>query len=162
MARPTRRLVDALRTTAARLRAGSEYRWTHMGACNCGHLAQTITGRSPAEIHRLAVQKAGDWGEHAVDHCPASGYPIDHVLDQMLAVGLERSDVEHLERLSDPAVLRRFEIGDRALSHRDRADVVRYMEAWADRLEERLEPSGVRRLPPVEEHPDAARSRRVG
>ena len=118
-----------------------------MGSCICGHLAQTVTGRSGAEIHRIAVEKAGDWGEHAVDHCPASGYPIDHVLDRMLEVGLELSDVEHLERLSDPAVLRRFPVEERALSHRDRADVVRYMDAWADLLEAKLEPSGVQRLP---------------
>lgn len=156
MAKPNRQLVDALRTTAARLRAGSTYRWTHMGACNCGHLAQTITGRSPAEIHRLAVEKAGDWGEHAVDHCPASGYPIDHVIDRMLEAGLELADVEHLERLSDPAVLRRLPVGERTLSHRDRADVIRYMEAWAGLLEEALEPSGVRRIPA------AARLRKAG
>jgi hypothetical protein len=157
MARPTSTLIDALRSTAARLRSGSRYRWTHMGACNCGHLAQTITRRSREEIHRLAVEKAGDWGEHAVEYCATSGYPIDHILSEMLAAGLELRDVEHLERLSDPAVLRRFPVADRALSHRDRADVVRYLDAWADLLEERLadeapkrdtvERSGVRRIP---------------
>ncbi len=36
-------LIEALRRTAARLATGAEYRWTHMGSCNCGHLAQTVT-----------------------------------------------------------------------------------------------------------------------
>jgi hypothetical protein len=138
-----------------------------MGACNCGHLAQTITSRSREEIHRLAIEKAGDWGEHAVEYCPTSGYPIDHILGQMLEVGLELGDVEHLEKLSDPRVLRRFEVGRRDLSHRDRADVVRYMEEWADMLEERLvvrklePPAEPRRPEPVDE-PDDEAIRRTG
>lgn len=152
MARPTRTLVDALRATALRLEQGSRFRWTHMGACNCGHLAQTVTCRSREEIHRIAVEKAGDWRDHAIEWCPASGYPIDHVIDEMLAIGLELSDVEHLERLSDPAVLRRFPVQARRLDYRDRRDAIRYMRAWAELLEARLDPeddvtrSGVRRL----------------
>ena len=142
MARPTRTLVDALRATALRLEQGSRFRWTHMGACNCGHLAQTVTSRSREEIHRIAVEKAGDWRDHAIEWCPASGYPID----------LELSDVEHLERLSDPAVLRHLPVEARRLDYRDRRDAIRYMRAWAELLEARLDPeddvtrSGVRRL----------------
>ena len=149
MARPTLALIHALRATAARLADGVEYRWTHMGACNCGHLAQTITTLPRAEIHRLALERAGDWGEQAVEYCPASGYPIDHVIERMLEVGLELSDVTGLERLSDPKVLRRFPVGERALSFRRREDVVRYMEAWAELLDEQrgLTESGEREIP---------------
>lgn len=152
MARPTRTLVDALRATALRLEQGSRFRWTHMGACNCGHLAQTVTARSRAEIHRIAVEKTGDWHDHAIEWCPASGYPIDHVIEEMLSIGLELSDVENLERLRDPAVLRRLPLSERRLDYRDRGDAIRYMRAWADQLEDALEPvddvtrSGVRRL----------------
>lgn len=152
MARPTVALVEALRVTAARLEGGAtEYRWTHMGACNCGQLAQTITKIPRAEIHRRALERAGDWGEQAVEHCPTSGLPIDHVLDAMLEVGLELGDVTHLERLSDRRVLRRLPIGERNLSFRERGDVVRYMREWADLLDEeraRVDgESGVRRVP---------------
>lgn len=149
MARPTLALIHALRTTAARLRAGGEYRWTHMGACNCGHLAQTITKLPRAEIHRLALERAGDWGEQAVEYCPTSGYPIDHVIERMLEVGLELSDVAALERLSDPKVLRRLPVEERELSFRRRGDVVRYMEEWAELLEEQrgLTASGERPIP---------------
>lgn len=145
MARPNRTLIAALRTTAERIASGSRYQWTHQGACNCGHLAQTITRRSREEIHRLAVEKAGDWGEHAIEYCATSGFPIDHVLGEMLDAGLELADVGQLERLSDPEVLRRLPEGERSLDHRRREHVVRYVEAWADLLEDRLacESSGV-------------------
>lgn len=138
MARPSRTLIAALRVTAARLASGARYQWTHQGACNCGHLAQTLTRRSRDEIHRLAIEKAGDWGEHALEHCPTSVYPIDHVLSEMLEAGLELSDVTELERLSDRDVLRRMPDGGRDVDHRRREDVVRYLEAWAELLEERL------------------------
>lgn len=151
MARPNRTLIAALRATAARLAAGERYQWTHQGACNCGHLAQTITRRSREELHRIAVQKAGDWREHAIEYCPTSGYPIDAVLGEMLDAGLELSDIGHLERLSDPAVLRRFPLEERGLDHRRREDVVRYLEAWADLLEEQLacEQSGEHLIAPL-------------
>lgn len=178
MARPTLRLIEALRVTATRLEdASTEYRWAHMGACNCGQLAQTITDIPRAEIHRRALERAGDWGEQAVasaecreatrgvatkagggrggaappeevEHCPTSGLPIDHVLDAMLDVGLELGDVTRLERLSDRRVLGRFPVEERRLSFRKREDVVRYMRAWADLLDEERarEVSGVRRV----------------
>lgn len=145
MARPNRTLIAALRATARRLEAGSRYQWTHQGACNCGHLAQTITQRSREELHRIAVEKAGDWGEHAIEYCQTSGYPIDHVLSEMLDAGLELADVTNLERLADPVVRRSMPDGGRDLDHRRREDVVRYLDAWADLLEDALacETSGV-------------------
>jgi hypothetical protein len=138
MAKPSITLVTALRVTADRLASGVRYQWTHQGACNCGHLAQTLTRRSREEIHRIAVGRAGDWGEHAIEYCPTSGYPIDHLLTEMLEAGLELSDVASLERLGDREVLRRLPDGGRAVDHRRREDVVVYLRAWADLLEERL------------------------
>ncbi|MCA9665654.1 MAG: hypothetical protein KC503_08700 [Myxococcales bacterium] len=136
-------LINALRTTAARLSRGARYQWTHMGACNCGHLAQTVTKRSRAEIHEAALEKAGDWGEQVIDHCPQSGYPIDHIITALLALGLTRADLAALERLADPAIRRRIDLAAlgldslEQLSHRRREHVVAYMNAWADLLESR-------------------------
>ncbi len=53
-------LVAALRATARRLEQGASYCWTHMGSCNCGQLAQTLTRLPKEEIHRLALERAGD------------------------------------------------------------------------------------------------------
>ena len=130
-------LIAALRATARRLEGGAVYRWTHMGRCNCGHLAQTLTRLPPEEIHRLALEKAGDWGEQAREYCSASGLPVDHILGVLLAHGLDADDVAHLERLSDPEVLRRLPAGERHLDHRRRRDVVRYLRTWAALLEDR-------------------------
>ncbi|MCA9595950.1 MAG: hypothetical protein KC776_21700 [Myxococcales bacterium] len=139
MARPSRELVTALRTTAARIGAGAPYAWTHLGACNCGHLAQTLTSRSKEELRKLAMERAGEWADQALEYCPGSGYPIDHVIGTMLDVGLTQEDIGHLERLSCPEVLATIPVPRRIeLSYRDREHVVEYLLAWAALLEERL------------------------
>ncbi|MEM6572570.1 MAG: hypothetical protein AAF957_29415 [Planctomycetota bacterium] len=157
MARATPELIDALRTTAARLREGSPFAWGHMGSCICGHLAQTITELSPAEIHRRAMERHGDWSQQSVDHCPTSGLAIDHVLDEMLALGMHIGDVRHLENLSDPRVLAR--VPARWLRRQDSTHAVQYMEAWAELLEDELNarPAPVRERRPAQTPPAAAR-----
>ena len=140
MAYASHTLIDALRTTAGKLSCvDTEYRWTHMGACNCGHLAQHITGLSASEIRRLSQHKAGEWADQALEHCEASDLPIDHVMGALLELGLEPRDVGHLERLSDPHILKRLPLGKRHLDFRQRVHVVLYMRTWADMLEAQLE-----------------------
>ena len=165
------RLVIALRQTAARLsRDDVTYRWASFAHCNCGHLAQTITGLDPAEIQRRAMRREGDWGSQARDlgirgfpefdfgdrpaldegawepdnvgACQVTGAPLDEVLDQMYALGLSPSDVGHLERLSDPRVRRRLGNNTDYFPHHRRDNVVAYLEAWADLLEESIESEG--------------------
>ena len=109
-----------------------------MGSCNCGHLAQQLTNRSKSEIHALALQKAGDWGHHAVEHCTVSGYPIDHIITTMVEAGMSYQDIHELERLSGRAVLRAIPDGRRRLNHKRREDVVVYMRTWADLLHGQL------------------------
>ena len=138
MARPTPRLIAALRSTAARLRRGDRFQWTHMGACICGNLAHTVTKLSREEIHRMALQRAGDWSEQAYEYCPQSGLPIDHVLGRLIELGLTPDDIRNLERLRDRAVCRRIDGGRRELHFRNRDDVIAYLEAWAELLDEQL------------------------
>ena len=139
MAQKTLELVYALRTTAARLARGAPYAWTHMGACNCGHLAQTITQLSADELRKIALEKRGEWADQALEWCPTSGYPIDHVIESMLAMGLNRTDIGDLEKLSNPLVVRRLppEV-KKSLSYRERDHVVLYLRAFADLIEEEL------------------------
>jgi hypothetical protein len=141
MARPTFELVNALRRTAARLDAGSHYKWSDFASCNCGNLVQSVTTLSARDIYEAAFQRGGDWGEQAREFCAASGYPIDFVLARLFELGLTPDDVRHLERLSDDRVLR--ELGVQELRYTRRDDVVSYMRAWAGLLE--------RELPAVEE-----------
>lgn len=166
MARPSAALVTALRQTALRLeRVATVYRWSHFAHCNCGHLAQTITGLAPTDIYEAARVREGDWGQQAAvsplrldrpDYgdrpaldegawepedrgvCTVTGSPIDLVLEQMFGLGLDREDIRHLERLSDPSVRRRLGSSTTEFAHGDRANVVAYLRAWADLLEEAL------------------------
>ena len=152
MARPSAQLVQALRRAARRIARGAPYQWGHHGSCNCGHLAQELTSRTPAELHAAALEKAGDWSEHARDYCPTSGFQVDEAIGVMLAAGLERADLAHLEDLSDPAVLAALPGGHRWLARNRRDDAVLYLATWADLLERELAPQG---------RPAAARAARL-
>ena len=139
MAQPTFSTVQALRDTAQRLASQAPYHWGHMGSCNCGHLAQTITRLTKAEIHARAMQRYGDWERQIIDYCPTSGLPIDQTIDEMLAFGFTRTDLTHLERLSDARVRQQIPFERRnALRHNQRDDVVLYLRTWADLLEHDL------------------------
>ncbi len=135
MATPNPELIHALRVTADHLSGDTSYQWGHMGMCNCGHLAQAITGLTPAEIHASALAREGDWEKQAEDYCPTSGQLIDHVLAAMFALGLHRDDVKNLEKLAGNDVIRRM---GRYPKHNRREDVVDYMRTWAAMLEERV------------------------
>ena len=131
-------LAEALRITAKRLASGDRYRWTHMGNCNCGHLAQTVTLTPPEELHRIALQRAGDWSEQTLEYCPTSGFPLDHVMSALLELGATLGELRDLERLTHPKVLRRIPaMRRRTIDHRSREDVILYMETWAEMLEEK-------------------------
>jgi len=132
MARANAELIGALRRTAERLSGDVSYQWGHMGMCNCGHLAQSITGLASAEIHQSALIREGDWEQQARDYCPTSGHLIDVVLAAMFDLGLTPDDVRYLEKLSDPAVIHRI---GRYLRFNSREDVILYMKTWAAMLE---------------------------
>ena len=139
MAQPTLPVIQALRDTAQRLATQAPYQWGHMGSCNCGHLAQTITHLTKAEIHARAMQRYGDWERQIIDYCPTSGLPIDQTIDEMLALGFSRHDLSHLERISDPTIRTAIPFERRnALRHNQRDDVVLYLRTWADLLERDL------------------------
>jgi hypothetical protein len=168
MARASRRLIGALRETAVRLeREETVYRWSQLAHCNCGQLAQTITGLSPDAIQDAAARHRGDWAEQArtvalpqmapepdygsrpsidegawepedVERCPIAELGMRQILAELIAWGLEPSDVGALERLDDPEVRRRLGTHTTDFLHSDRKNVVAYLLAWADLLEQRL------------------------
>ncbi len=131
-------MISVLRETARRRTGGAEYNWSHQGNCNCGHLVQTVTELSKAEIHARALEKAGDWGEKVIDYCPTSNYPIDHIITTMLAKRFTQDDLYRLERLSSPEILDKISDERKPLKHNRREDVIVYMNTWADLLEEKM------------------------
>lgn len=138
MARPTPELINALRRTALKLQNGASYQWGHMGGCNCGNLAQELTSLSKDDIHRYAMQRYGDWNEQIDDYCPTSQMPLDLLINQMVSAGLMLEDLKHLEKLDDRQILLRLPLNKRYPKHNIREDVILYMNAWADMLEEQL------------------------
>lgn len=135
MARPNPELIAAIENTIAKLSKGAPYQWGHMGACNCGNLAQELTKLSKAEIHSYAMQRYGDWHDQLLEFCPTSGYPIDLMIQKMLDFGLTLQDLTHLERLSDPEILATIPKENRdRLSKNSKKDVLLYMQNWAKLL----------------------------
>lgn len=134
MATANLQVIQALRDTAKAIATSGRYEWGHMGNCNCGHLAQTITSFSRAEIQRYALQKRGDWNEQVVDYCPTSGYPMDLIIGSMIDFGFTAADLRQLENLSDPEILNQAKVN--SLSKNVLPDTIQYLNAWADLLEQ--------------------------
>lgn len=63
---------------------------------------------------------------------------MDDLITQMLNYGLDTDDLKHLEKLSDTKVLRRLPTNHRYLSQNKKSDVIKYIKAWVDLLEEQL------------------------
>lgn len=138
MARPSYPLVEALRITADRLEQGAYYQWTHQGSCNCGHLAQTITKLTKSEIHKIALEKEGNWADKTIDYCKTSGFPIDHVISSMIDLGMTTEDISNLEKLACPKVLKNVDLYKKPLRYNDKGDVILYMRTWANLLEQEI------------------------
>jgi hypothetical protein len=136
MATSSTKIITALRKTASQLENGNRYEWGHMGSCNCGNLAQTITSFSRAEIQKYALQKRGDWSEQLIDYCPTSGYPMDLIIEKMIDFGFTSQDLRHLEWLSDTAILSK--IGVTFLNRNIKSDTILYLKTWANLLEDQL------------------------
>ena len=133
MAVPNLKVIQALRETATQIATSGRYEWGHMGSCNCGHLAQNITSFTRAEIQQFALQKRGDWSEQVIDYCPTSGYPMDLIIGRMIEFGFTQSDLRQFENLSNPEIL--AQAGVTSFNRNVMSDTVKYMNAWADLLE---------------------------
>jgi len=136
MAKPSLKLIKALRNTARRLADSNTYQWGHMGSCNCGYLAQEVTTVSKADIHSFAMHSEGSWTDQSRNYCATSGLPMDLLISAMLDYGLAIEDLEHLEKLSDPQILDC--LGVKKLRYNQKVDVIRYLETWAYLLENKL------------------------
>lgn len=138
MAKPNPQLISAIERTVLKLQTGAPYEWGHMGACNCGNLAQELTKLTKGEIHQYAMQRHGDWNEQLIDYCPTSGYPMDLMISKMIDAGLSIDDLAHLERLSDQTILRKIPKERRdKMNQNSREDVILYMQTWANLLREK-------------------------
>ncbi len=121
-------LINSLSKTINLLKNTKDYQWGHNGSCNCGHVAQALTGLSKKEIHEYAMEKEGDWREKANLFCETSGKKIDSIIKVMLSNGFSLEDIGDIEYLSNPKVLKRIE--KRELNRNELLDVLLYLETW--------------------------------
>jgi len=135
MAKNSFEILLTLRNTADRIEKSSLYQWGHMGSCNCGFLAQEITRLNKDDIHFRAMQGYGDWNEQLNDYCPTSGLLMDDLISKMIAFGFDTDDLKHLEKLSNPEILRILPLEKRNLRRNVKKDVVTYLRTWADKIE---------------------------
>ncbi len=85
----------------------------------------------------MALLKSGDWKDQSIEHCGSTGYTIDHIIDSILAYGLKRKDLAHIERLSDPAIRSHIPFEKRKnLNFKNREDVILYFNTWAKMIED--------------------------
>jgi len=138
MAQASTDLVYALRETAKRLREGAHYAWGHHGACNCGNLLQVVTRLSKEEILQYAHTGHGEWTELAEEYCDTSHVPLSLLISKLEKIGLTSTDIHNIEYLQDKEILKRLPGGFRWLQRNVRADVIVYMETFANLLEEKL------------------------
>lgn len=167
MAKPTIRLITALRETADHLNSPeATYKWSSFAHCNCGHLVKTVTGLDSESIQTRAMLHQRDWTQQArvyqqtpkpfqpdygddrppldegawepenIGACSLTGMSLDIVFQSLEAVGLDANDVQHLERLSDPEIRQRLGTHNSHYPHNVRQNVIDYLNAWADILEE--------------------------
>ena len=137
MRKASRKLINAIKKAAKKLRSNSAYSWGHLGSCNCGHLVQSLTKLNKDEIHEAAIESNGDWSEISRKYCDNSGLKIDKIISIMLDEGLNIEDIEYLENLSDPRIIRRMKVDIKSLRRNDRLFVINYLEVWAEILEEK-------------------------
>lgn len=138
MAYANTQLIEALRTTAARLRNGAPYAWGNHGACNCGNLLQAVTPLSKGEILRYAHTGTGEWTELAEEYCGITNAPVSLLIHKLETIGLTPTDIHNIEYLQDKEVLKALPGGFRWLKKNVREDVIIYFETFAHLLEEKL------------------------
>lgn len=144
--KPKMTLAYALREAARRIEAGEVRYWfEHMGECNCGVLAQVVTGETAEQIELKTDQWEGIWGDvrdSKLATCPVTNLPIGSIIRSLREIGLSGQDLHDLENLENKAV--RIRAGLSISDFREQPSaVIRYMRAWADLIDAEPQTTGL-------------------
>ena len=145
-------LSNYLLKTIELLESSPRYEWGNSGACNCGHLAQAMTGKNRQEIHEVALKKQGDWSDKSKKYCHNSGHEIDDIISIMISKGLQLEDIRHIEYLSNPKILGKIPPEERNLEHNKLDDVITYFNAWVLLLKENAATNSIWHSSALDEH----------
>jgi hypothetical protein len=121
------------------------YEWNDRTRCNCGVVARHVLQATPAQLKALLppIYDNGifrpTWRAMTEAYCPDSGLPRNEVFARLLAVGLRPEDFSHLEDLSAFEILRRMKPhrhATGAVRKSRKSDVIAYLRAWAEGIEQ--------------------------
>ncbi len=128
-------LIEALQGAIHQLKTRPEsYNWSNAEKCNCGILAQHVTGAGQEGVSRMLFE--GDvYGSYCgmLDDskaCPTTGMPLGEIFEKMWSVGLVPDDLRDLEFLDNPIIMQEAGFYKYHLDHNKIIAVVAYMEAW--------------------------------
>lgn len=132
----TQQLIDGLLTAADWIESGTiEYNWQSAETCNCGILAQAITGLPPGKIHIVE----SIWSKE-VNRCDQTGTPINDIIKTLMEAGMTAKDFVNLEFLVTNGKVPKFwwnhEINSKPYTKKE--NVINYIKKWADRLQKEL------------------------
>lgn len=141
--KPTPVLIKALRKVASDLRQGAIYSWQNSARCNCGLLAQAITGMSVHDLAIATLHWSGPWTSKV--KCMSTGCLLHDIVQELMAAGVEPEDFERIEYLDRGW----HDCPGQGEYWQQRENVIRWMEAEADRLEAQLAPVSALVVPPA-------------
>jgi hypothetical protein len=149
-------LSKALRKTADLIESNDYgYQWSFFENCNCGCLARTIADNyfdDDGRWFRDERQKLGrlplpmvqreDWtGIAEYAFCNITKLPVDSIFRTLFKIGIRHKDIYELEFLANPEIRTRAGLPLRDcfsnMDHKSRENVIIYMRAWADMLDEK-------------------------
>jgi len=164
------KLITALRAAASALEQDRfNYNWNYAVSCNCGVLACALTGHTPKTLvpHLPEIQYhrgSGTWTKRLAAYCPIIGQTNHALIKTLFSFGLTQDDMINLEYLDDQEVIKRIPRKRlwytlwrkrRKLDYHKKADVVLYLRAWADLLQEQgaMDTAEFRQAPPSTARP---------
>lgn len=94
------------------------YDWESQSSCNCGIVAQAITGMNRKEIAQaygevntalknIDKDISRTWKNGVKYFCPITGEPMFKIFKDLFDNGLTKEDIVHLEFMDNPAILER-------------------------------------------------------
>lgn len=138
--------IEALKATLIGLKdPDREYEHGHHGTCNCGFVISAITELGKNEIlKRLTIDGLGGcYYSDMIDGrkfeiCPVTGLPMNYIIKSLFEAGFNGDDIKNLENLSDKKVLSlaRINTSLNGRYYADRENVIAYITAWIEILEE--------------------------
>ena len=133
----TQQLIDGLLTAADWIESGKvEYKWGSSESCNCGILAQVITGLPAEEID---INEA-TWSKESQRVCKLTGIPLNEIIEELMNVGMTPTDFVNLEFLVHDGKIpdNWWTDNPKEAPYAQKENVIKYMRDWAANLQKEL------------------------